>query len=146
LKNNEGQEDWIMKYKFLEHTADVKFQSFGKNAEEAFENSALALKETICRKIKVKENEERKIKIKGKDFESMLYKFLEEILYLLEAENFLISRIKKIKIEGFGLNAVISGDRASSYKFTNNAKAITYNEMYVKHEKNKWKIQAVIDV
>ena len=39
-----------MKYKFLKHTADIKFQAFGKNIEDVFENSALALKESICEK------------------------------------------------------------------------------------------------
>ena len=32
-----------MKFKFLEHTADAKFQAFGKNLEETFANAALAL-------------------------------------------------------------------------------------------------------
>jgi len=32
-----------MKYKFLEHKADIKFRAFGENVSEAFENSALAM-------------------------------------------------------------------------------------------------------
>ncbi|RLG11686.1 archease, partial [Candidatus Pacearchaeota archaeon] len=43
------------KYKFLEHTADIKFQAFGDSIEEVFKNSALALKEIIVGKIKIKE-------------------------------------------------------------------------------------------
>ncbi len=135
-----------MKFKFLEHTADIKFQAFGKSAEEAFENSASALKESICGKIRIKEGKEKKIEIEGRDFESMLYMFLEEILYLLDAEDFLIEKVKEIKINGFKLKAVLTGDKASNYKFTNNVKAVTYNEMFVKHEKGKWIVQIVIDV
>ena len=33
----------LVKFKFLAHTADRKFQAFGKTLEEVFENSALAL-------------------------------------------------------------------------------------------------------
>jgi len=88
-----------MKYKFLKHTADVKFQAFGKNVEEVFENSALALKESICGKIKVKSNFKKKIKVSGKDFESLLYKFLEEIIYLLDGENFLVSKVENMEIK-----------------------------------------------
>jgi len=36
-----------MKFKFLEHTADIKFKASGKDIEEVFDNSALALKEVI---------------------------------------------------------------------------------------------------
>ena len=31
------------KYKFFEHTADAKFQAYGKSVEEAFSNAALAM-------------------------------------------------------------------------------------------------------
>ena len=136
----------MKKFKFLEHTADIKFQAFGKNTEEVFSNSALALKETISGKIKINEIKEKKISVEGKDFESLLYNFLEEIIYLLDAENFLISKIKKIEIKNFKLKAIILGDDASNYKFTNNVKAVTYNEMFVKKIKEKWVSQVVIDV
>lgn len=134
------------KFKFIEHTADVKFQAFGKSIEKVFSNSALALKETICGKRKIKRTEEKKIIIEGKDFESLLYEFLEEIIYLLDAENFIIKKVKEIKIEGFKLTAVLEGDRASHYNFTNSAKAITYNEMFVKEQKKRWIVQVVVDV
>ncbi len=133
------------KFKFLEHTADIKFQAFGRSMEEVFENSALALKETIFEK-KVQEKEEKEIEAKGKDFESLLYNFLEEFLYLLDAEDFLLSRIKEIKIDDFKLKAIVVGDKASNYKFTNNVKAITYNSMFVKNQDNKWIAQVVLDV
>jgi SHS2 domain-containing protein len=136
----------MKEFKFLEHTADIKFRAFGKNIDEVFDNSALALKEIICGKMKIKKKKEKIIKIKGKDFESLLYKFLEEIIYLLDAENFLISSIKEIKIKNLELKAVITGDEVKNYKFTNNVKAVTYNEMFVKKEKGKWISQAVIDV
>ncbi len=32
-----------MKYKFLSHTADMKFQTFGKNMEEMIGHAALAM-------------------------------------------------------------------------------------------------------
>jgi SHS2 domain-containing protein len=135
-----------MKYKFLEHTADVKFQAFGKSAGQVFENSALALKETICGKIKVEEKIKKSINIKRKDFEALLYSFLEEILFLLDAENFLIAKISKIKIEKFNLKATIIGDKVSEYEFTNPVKAVTYNEMFVKQKGNEWVSQVVLDV
>jgi SHS2 domain-containing protein len=136
----------MIRFKFLEHTADVKFQAFGNSIEEAFENSALALKETICGKKKIKEVEEIKIIAKGKNNENLMYNFLEEIIYLLDAEDFLISKVKEIKINRFRLKAIITGDKASGYKFTNNVKAVTYNEMVIKKEKGRWISQIVIDV
>ena len=131
-----------MKYKFLSHTADVKFQAFGKNLEEQFVNASLALKESIAERVKVNAKIKKKIKVEGADEKSLLYNFLEEFLYFLDAEDFLLGKVEEIKINGLKLNAVVVGDKASNYKFTNNVKAITYNDMQI----NKNYVQVVVDV
>jgi len=136
----------MQKFKFLEHTADVKFQAYGKSLEEVFKNAALALKETIAGKIKVAGKIKKKIKIKGKDLESLLYNFLEEFLFLLDAKEFLLAKIKNIKISQDRLEAEVVGDKAENYKFTNDVKAITYNQMFVKKLKDKFICQVVLDV
>src|SRR3990167_9476131 len=123
-----------MTYKFLEHTADVKFRAEGKTLELAFKAAALALREVITKnpKIKINYKIKKNIKVKGKDNEALLYNFLEEFLYLLDAKNFLPAKIKNIKIKDNKLEAEIAGDKASNYKFSNDVKAVTYNQMYVK--------------
>lgn len=136
-----------MKYKFLKHTADIKFRAFGKTEEEMFENAALALKEVMMKKIRVKSKiKKKKIKVKGRDKESLLYNFLEEFLFLLDSENFLLAEINKIEIKDNKLEMEISGDLASNYKFTNDVKAVTYNEMFVKKQGDKFICQVVVDV
>jgi len=140
-----------MKYKFLEHTADIKFQAFGKTIEKAFENSAYALQEVITEKIKIKPVIKKKIEVEGRDKEALLYNFLEEFLFLLDSENFVLSKINKISIKEqdnkeYKLIAEVIGDKARNYKFTNNVKAITYNEMFVKKEGKVYICQVVVDV
>ena len=87
-----------MTHKFLEHTADVKFQAQGKTIEQAFTSAADALNETIYDKIKILAQQEKTIAIKGTDQENLLYNFLEEFLFLLDAQDFLVKEIKEIKI------------------------------------------------
>jgi SHS2 domain-containing protein len=139
------------KYKFLEHTADVKFQAFGQSVEEAFTNAAYALAETMTKGVKIQEKIKWKIDAGGKDDEALLYNFLEEFLFLLDAQHFVLSRIEKIEIDEDELEAEVIGDLASNYKFTNDVKAITYNQMFVKQGKDetgklRWVVQAVVDV
>ena len=136
----------MKKYIFLEHTADIKFQAFGKTLNEAFENSALAMvnamyKSRVARKIK------RKIFVKGKDFENLLYNFLEELIFLMDSENFFLSSCKvKIDEKKIILKAELLGDNAGNYKIGLDVKAITYNQMFVKKDKGKWVCQVVVDV
>ncbi len=135
-----------MKFKFLEHTADIKFQAFGNSLEEVFENSALAMFNSMSDE-KVKEKKSFIINVKGKDFESLLYNFLEELLFLFDSENFFLAKIKKIKITNdFKLSAEVVGDSAENYEIHIDIKAITYNDMFVKKEGNKFIVQVVMDV
>ena len=139
------------KFKFLEHTADIKFQAFGRSMEEVFKNSALATFESVHDKNveKILTNE---IKIQGTDKENLLYNFLDEIIFLFDAEKFLISEIKDLKIKkpeksgSFELTATLVGDSSEKYEINEHIKSVTYNEMFVREEEGKWIAQVVLDV
>ena len=138
---------YAKKFKFLEHTADIKFQAFGKSIEEMFGNSALAMFNSMYDG-KVKDKKKLKVKAKGKDFESLLYNFLEELLVLFDGEGFFLSKEGKMKIDKkkFLLEAEVVGDDAKNYTFDIDVKAITYHQMFVKQEKGGWICQVVVDV
>lgn len=143
-----------MKYKFLSHTADIKFQAFGDSLEEAFENSALALSASIYEE-KIESKKSYTIKAEGSDLESLLLNFLEEFLVLFDSENFILGEIQNLKIERlknkYRLTAKVFGDDVRKYETSEHVKAITYNEMFVKSldsgkAKKTWKTQVVLDV
>jgi len=136
-------------YKFLPHTADVKIRAIGKSFEQAYSESAMALKEIILdhEKIEIKPQIKKKVKLVGNDSENLLYKFLEEFLYLLDAEDFILSKISNIKLlENNELEAEIIGDKASNYEISNKVKAITYNEMFVGKKGKEFICEFVLDV
>jgi len=132
-----------MKYRYLDHTADIKFQAFGKSLEEAFSNSAYAMTKIICKE-KVMERITKKIMIKGIDKKSLLYRFLDEILFLLNAKNFLLSKVKNMKIRDNELTADLYGDDLSNYNLGLDIKSVTYNDMII--EEKPFMIQVVLDI
>ncbi len=136
---------YAKKFKFLEHTADIKFQAFGKSVEEVFKNSALAMFNAMSDG-KIKKIKKIKINAEGRDFESLLYNFLEELLILFDSKGFFLSSVENLKIENNKLIAEVTGDNAENYEITIDVKAVTYNEMFVKKIKNKWIAQVVLDV
>ena len=122
-----------MSYEFLKHTADVKFRAKAMSLAKAFEESASALFETMRGNINILEQEEKTIDVNGENLENLLYNFLEEFLFLLDSEDFLISEIKSLDIDdkNYKLRMKVSGDAAKNYHFTNDVKAITYNDMRI---------------
>jgi len=162
------------KFKFLEHTADIKFQAFGKNLEKAFENSALAMFNSMYDE-KVEGKKRFKINAKGRDFESLLYNFLEKLLFLFDSEGFFLSGVEKLEISKdisdkgnlinkkqvgwvkkselandkgghLKLKAEVLGGDAQNYKVHLDVKAVTYHEMFVKKQGEGWVTQVVLDV
>jgi len=131
-------------FKFLEHTGDIKFQAFGKTIEELFQNCAITMIYSQY-KGQIKTKITKKIKVNGQDNESLLYNFLEEILFLIDSECFLTSKAK-VKIKGNELTAELTGDNIKNYKMSFDIKAVTYNEMFVKNNEKEWVAQVVIDV
>jgi SHS2 domain-containing protein len=135
-----------MSYSFLEHTADVKFRADGSDLDKMFVSAAEALNEVVRGDIEILEQEAREFGIEGKDRVSLLYNFLEEFLVLLDSEDFLTARIKEIEVEEGGLRCVVVGDKAENYKFTNDVKAVTFSEMFVREEGGKFICEVVLDV
>jgi len=133
------------KFEFLEHTADIKFKAYGRNLNKIFENVALAISEILSRSDEVKGRIVKKFELDGKDNESLLYGFIDELIYLLDEDNFIILKAK-VNILGNKLRAKIYGDDALRYKGLDHIKAATYSEMYIKKIKDKWEAQVVVDV
>ncbi|OGD19850.1 MAG: hypothetical protein A2W03_08145 [Candidatus Aminicenantes bacterium RBG_16_63_16] len=138
------------KFRFLEHTADAKFQAYGRTIEEAFANAALATASLmwdpggIARKIQIP------VSARGHDLEQLLVRFLGEILYLVESRFFLMGSAEEIKIEKheaeYALEAVFWGDANSdAYETHGGVKAVTYNEMKIT-KNDGYTVQVVLDV
>mgnify|MGYP001172713301 CR=1 FL=1 len=133
------------KFKFLPHTSEIKFKAWGKTLNEAFENSVLAFAEFVANENKLKASKGKVVTISGDDRESLLYNFLEELISLIDSEEFVVVKAT-VTLRGNNLLAEIYGDDASNYKGIQNVKAPTYSEMYVKQTSKGWEVQVVLDV
>ena len=141
-------------YEFFEHPADAKFRSYGATLEEAFSNAGFAMFTIICNPNEIKKHEQRVIQLKASRIETLLYDFLDELLYFIDADGLLLPWVKEIKITKdesennttYTLYAVVKGDSYRNYKTHGDIKSVTYNDMFVKHENNKWTMQIVVDI
>jgi len=138
------------KYRFLQHTADAKFQAFGDTLEEAFINAALAVCSLMWDIDKIEIRVTQDVIVKAKDMKQLLVNCLEEILYLFDAKGFLLASVKDLNIEqaegNYRLSACFQGDYfLEKYKVYGGIKAITYNEMKIE-KNNHFLVQVVVDV
>lgn len=132
------------KFEFLEHKADIKIRIFGATLNEIFENSVLAFTSYASDNKKISPVKGKIIQVKGEDTESLLYNFLDELIYLTDAENFIPAKAS-VLLRGNNLKAEIYGDATNKYELQG-VKAATYSEMYIRKAKSGWEAQFILDV
>ena len=137
-----------LKYKIIDHTADVCVRVSGNSLEEIFVGSSKAMMAIITDVEKVNPSVEISIKADGENYEELLVKWLQEILYLHEVKK-MVFKDFKIKIEN-GTRAVgkaygekIDVDR---HEFYSNIKAVTYHNLKIISSKDKYRVDIVFDI
>jgi SHS2 domain-containing protein len=121
-----------MRYELLEHTADVMIKAHGSDLEECFANAAYALFDQITDVSKVGSSEEVSFVVSGHDYESLLYNFLSEFLFIHDAKQLLLSEFH-VKIKGMSLQCTAKGEKIDSkrHAYRHDVKAITYHMLEV---------------
>jgi SHS2 domain-containing protein len=140
----------MKKYEILPHTADGKFRAYGRTLEEAFVNAALATASLMWDWGRVEPTLRRAFRVRGRDREQLLVKFLGEIIYLLDTERFLLGAVDGLEIReagsGWTLQGVLLGDTLSNrYEIYGDVKAVTYSDMKIE-ECDGFTLQVVVDM
>lgn len=137
-----------LKHKIIDHTADICVRVFGNSLEEIFVGSSKAMMEIITDVEKVNPSKEILIKAQGENYEELLVKWLQEILYVHEVKK-MVFKDFEIKIEN-GTKAVgkaygekIDVDR---HEFYSNIKAVTYHNLKIISSKDKYRVDIVFDI
>jgi SHS2 domain-containing protein len=140
------------KFEFLEHTADVYVRAHGKNMEEAYENAALAMFETITDSAKIAQTQQETFEVEAEDQYALLYNWLEALLVKFETEGMLYSKFQisnwKETAETFKFKAVVWGEKYNPKKHPQKVavKAATYHRMVVIKEKENVLLEFILDI
>ena len=147
-----------LKYEYFDVTADIGFYAYGKSLEEAYENAGLAMFDVITDIGKVKKDEVEEFEIVSEDLVSLLYDYLEELLFLQDTELLFFSdfkvNIEKIEdkesshLENYKLTCCAYGEEINWDVHTHKSevKAITFHKMCVKEDESLFKIRAILDL
>lgn len=132
-------------------TADIAISAYGKDINELFENAAIGMVSIITDVEKIKEKIKKDIKVEALDLESLMFNWLNELLFYLDAYSLIFSnfriKIDKIENEKFILNAICLGDKINSknYEIKTHIKAATYHQLKI--DKNEiWKANIIFDL
>ena len=133
-----------MKYKILEHIADVKVRAFGKTKEELFLNAMRGMVEILKPKILKEKSETRKIKIESVDINALLVDFLSEVLYLIQTNKEVYNNVKFTKFSDTELEGELTSNKIES--FGEDIKAVTYHGLKIEKKNNLYEATVLFDI
>ena len=141
----------MKKFEFLEHTADVYVAAYGATFEEAFENAALAMFETMTDTKTIRPELKETVEIAGEDEYALLYSWLEALLLKFEVEGKLYSKFNvkiRKKPEGYTLIAEIFGEPFDPEKHPSKVavKAVTYHRMEIAKKDGGFSVKFILDI
>ena len=141
-------------YEYLDHTADVQLHSWGASLAEAFEQQVLAIMGLITElptvRVEPGDAAPREVEVEGHDTLSLLYNFLDECLYLFNAELFVTRRLRVVELdrERFSIRALCVGERfeLGRHPQGTEVKAITYSAMRITEEEGRVDVLVIVDI
>ncbi len=134
-------------FEIVNHTADVGIIAYGADMSEAFANAAKALFSLITELDDVEEVTQRDIELTAPDQESLLVGWLNELIYLFDAENMLFKRFDITQLSQTHLKARSYGHKvdSSKHKLKTGVKAATYHMLKIE-KGNGCKVQVLFDI
>ena len=137
----------MKRYEYFDVTADIGFKAYGKSMNEAFENAGLAMFNIISDTNDIAPQKELSFDITSEDEVSLLYDYLEELLFLHEIEFMLFSEFHVEIDDDLHLKATIKGEEIDWQKHERKSeiKAITFHKMSVE-KTDCVLLQAIVDL
>ena len=136
----------MKRFQLIEHTADTGLVAYGSSLAEAFANAAYGLFSIIAGLDRVREIESRRVAVTAGDVESLLFNWLNELIYVFEVEHIILKRFDIITFTGHNLEAECWGEAydVSRHRLKTGVKSATYHMLEVDDEKNR--VQVILDV
>ncbi|MEW6142994.1 MAG: archease [Chloroflexota bacterium] len=135
-------------FKTIDHTADIGIVAYGRTLKDLFSNAAAALFSLISDLESVRTIETQAIVVTAPDRESLLVRWLNELVYLWDTEHLLFSRFKILRLTPQRLEAKCFGERLdlSRHLVHRDVKAATYHMLQIIRDNRGYRTRVIFDI
>ncbi|MBI5167637.1 MAG: archease [candidate division NC10 bacterium] len=135
-------------FQHFDVTADFGLMAQGSDLKEAFVNVASGMLSLLIDPEEVRREKSHPLEVKAPDRESLLVAWLNELLYLFDAEGFLSKDFQILELDETYLKAEVWGEPIDPdrHHFKGYVKAATYHQLEVKEGEGGWQVRVVFDV
>lgn len=138
------------KYKLLPHTSDVLFEAHGRTLEEALENAALAMFETLADTKRLGEERHYDVDERSHRLEDLVSITLGDLLSLSDAENVFFKRLHVAEVKcserECRVKGTAYGETRTRAKGRTDVKAVTFHETRAHKTPDGWVVRVLLDI
>lgn len=129
----------------MEHTADVGVRARAPSAEGVFEQATLGLLEIIGA-LRPGVGSAVEVNVEGRDLGAVLVGWLEEVLYLQDAKDNVITRLEVLEVSDESARGTVWVRKRQASLEGTAVKAVTYHQLEVGRSKKGWTAQVFFDI
>ncbi len=135
-------------HEFFDHAADVGIALRAGSLEGLFVEAGHALMEWIGPEPDTPKGMKLSLQLKAETCEELLVRWLQELLFLFHHKHAYFAGVDSLSLTCLAL----SGEFAfriwedSSHRDYQEIKAVTYHQLYVRHEEGCWKARVILDI
>ena len=135
-------------YEYFEHTADLGIRARAADLNGLFAEAATALFAAVVDGLdSVRPVQQVEIAVEGAEPDYLLFDWLRELLFRLDAEHLLLSKFD-VRVTETGLKATATGEPLdpARHVLSHEVKAITYHGLRVEREGDGWVAEVIVDI
>ena len=138
----------MVRYRVIDHTADLGLQIFGQTVAELFVNGVYALFDLMTDLEQVQSTAERIVTATGTDWPELWVNYLRECLYVFNGEGLLIRECVILSLDQSQVTARLRGEPFDPvrHQIKREIKAVTYHQATVQSTAQGWKGEVILDV
>ena len=135
-------------YTLLDHTADLGIKVRGTDLIELFENAGKTLLHLMIKADPSEKPDSTKISLAGDDLADLMVRWLGEILYLVDGENLMVTKISIDSLTPTRLKATLETVPFDPkiHKIQREIKAVTYHQIDVAEKGDIWEARVIFDL
>jgi SHS2 domain-containing protein len=132
--------------------ADVAFEAWGETIEELFSAAADATTNTMAENLEgIEDRVRRPIRLEEESADLLLFRFLEELVYLKDVEGLLL-RVPVVRIHRRGSSLTLEAEARGEpldprrHRLAADVKAVTMHLLRVERTASGWEAFVVLDI
>jgi SHS2 domain-containing protein len=137
-----------MPFEIFEHTADLGLRIWASSRNSLFADAAAGLFSLIVPDLaSIRLSETRLLQLGSESLDYLLFDWLNELLYLYEAQHLLLAQFD-VEVTDEGLAAQVHGEPIdhNRHVLDHEVKAITYHGLKLERSANLWLAEVIVDI